>query len=94
MALGSNSSRRLHNEDLVVDESVYPDWVSGEERLPSAGEQVFCTGGLAEVSRVLGKTGSGSRLLELHLLDDPKHPFFVAASNIRVPPVPQVAAGE
>ena len=88
MGFGSNSSRRLHNEDLRVDESVHPDWVSGQERLPTAGEQVYCTGGLAQVVKVLGKTGNGSRLLELHLVDDPKHPFFVAASNIRVPPEP------
>jgi hypothetical protein len=73
-------------DQLQVDETVHPDWPSGQDRLPVVGEQVFCTEGMAEVVRILGKTGDGSRLLELSLQDNPKPPFFAAASNVRVMP--------
>jgi hypothetical protein len=72
-------------ENLRVDATAHPEWISGTERLPSAGEYVRCTAGLAQVIRLLGKTGDGSRLLELRL-NDAKQPFFVAASNVLVPP--------
>jgi hypothetical protein len=81
-----NSARRLRLEDLRVDEEAQPGWVSGSERTPMAGEQVFCTGGMAEVVRLLGRTGDGSRLLELKLVEGAHPPFFVAASNVRVQP--------
>jgi hypothetical protein len=87
MSYGSNSARRLRIEDLRVDENARPGWVSGSDRVPTAGEEVFCTGGVAEVVRVLGRTGDGSRLLELRLIDGTHPPFFVAASNVRVQPV-------
>src|SRR5919108_5685299 len=87
MSQWGNSSRRFRLEDLRVDVSGHPDWVSGMDRLPAMGEPVLCTGGMAEVVRILGKTGDGSRLLELRLLDGKHPPFFVAASNVRVPPV-------
>jgi len=83
-----NSSRRVRPEDLVVDGSVHPTWVSGQVRLPAIGERVLCAAGMAEVARLLGRTGDGSRLLELRLLDGTRAPFYVAASNVRVPPVP------
>jgi hypothetical protein len=91
MSTNSNSSRRIRMEDLHVDEGAYPGWSSGIDRLPSVGEHVYCTAGLAEVVRVHGKTGDGTRILELNLLDGTRHPFFCAASNVRVPPV--AAAG-
>jgi hypothetical protein len=47
---------------------------------------VQCAEGLAEVVRIGGKTGDGSRLLELCLPDRPRQPFFAAASNVLVPP--------
>jgi len=85
MAVTGNSARRIRAEELHVDTDARPDWVSGKERLPKQGGQVFCTAGLAEVVRILGKVSDGSRLLELHL-EGVNQPFFVAASNVRVPP--------
>lgn len=87
MAGPGNSTRRIARETLKVAPSgERPDWVSATLRLPEVGESVHCADGLAQVTRVLGKTGDGSRLLELTLPDRPKHPFFAAASNVLVPP--------
>jgi hypothetical protein len=45
------------------------------------------------VVKVLGRTGDGSRLLELKLKNVVgAKPFFAAASNVLVAPTPQVAA--
>ena len=85
MSLLHNSARSIRAEGLRVDAAAHPDWVSGSERLPHAGEFVQCTAGLAQVVRLLGKTGDGSRLLELRVHDE-KQPFFVAASNVLVAP--------
>ena len=82
----SNSSKRMSLEELTVSSDAQPQWLSGTERLPAIGELVFCTGGLAEVIRLLGKTGDGSRLLELRLVDEKAPPFFAAASNVLVKP--------
>jgi hypothetical protein len=41
---------------------------------------------MAEVVRVAGKTGDGSRLLELRLLEKEAPPFYAAASNVLVMP--------
>jgi hypothetical protein len=81
-----NSSRRFTPEDLRIDATEHPDWVNGAERLPRLGEHVLCTGGLAEVVQMLGKTGDGSRLLALRLLNGTHPPFFVAASNVLLQP--------
>lgn len=91
MASG-NSARRLRNADLQVDRSAKPGWESGETRTPRAGEIVYCTEGKAEVVRVLGRTGDGSRLLELRLLEKTAPPFFAAASNVLVRPVAEKKA--
>jgi hypothetical protein len=48
------------------------------------GENVQCIEGEAEVVKLLGRTGDGSRLLELRLPDRPKQPFFAASSNVLV----------
>lgn len=86
MAWMQNSSRRIRPADLQVDSEARPGWSSGSERLPEVGEQVYCTAGMAEVVRLLGKTGDGSRLLELKLPEDGAKPFFAAASNVLVSP--------
>jgi hypothetical protein len=85
VGLLGNSARRIRADELHVDLATYPEWVSGKEQLPETGTRVFCTAGLAEVVRILGKVSDGSRLLELRL-DDVNQPFFVAASNVRVAP--------
>jgi hypothetical protein len=87
MGILANSSRRTPLASLRVAASEErPDWVSATDRLPSVGERVVCTDGMAEVTRILGKTGDGSRLLELVLPERPRHPFFAAASNVLVSP--------
>jgi hypothetical protein len=82
-----NRTRRLDPADLRVDSAAQPDWVSGAERTPSVGEDIYCASGIAAVVRLLGKTGDGSRLLELKLPDPAAKPFFAAASNVRVAPL-------
>lgn len=82
----SNSTKRMTLEELTVNSNDQPEWLSGTERLPAIGELVLCTGGLAEVIKLLGKTGDGSRLLELRLVDGKAPPFFAAASNVLVKP--------
>jgi hypothetical protein len=81
MASG-NTVRRLRNADLRVDPGARPGWSARDDRAPQAGETVYCTEGRAQVSRVCGKTGDGSRLLELRLLDREAPPFYAAASNV------------
>jgi hypothetical protein len=73
--------------DLKVDPEERPGWVSAAERLPSPGELVYCAEGAAELVRVVGKTGSGAKLLELKMADGRRHPFFAADHNVRVAPV-------
>ena len=86
MAHFGNTSRRFTPEDLRVDAASHPDWVNGAARTPQVGDSVLCTGGLAEVVQLLGKTGDGSRLLALRLRDGNHPPFFVAASNVLLAP--------
>lgn len=87
MSSFANSSRRIRMDDLKVAPSEdRPDWVSATDRLPDPGEQVCCAEGMAEVSKVLGKTSDGSRLLELVLPDRPRHPFFASSANVLVAP--------
>ena len=83
----ANASRRTPLAELkVVAPGEHADWISATDRLPAIGEQVWCADGMAEVSKHLGKTGDGSRLLELILPSRPRHPFFAAASNVLVAP--------
>lgn len=82
----SNQSKRIHSAELYVNAEDRPGWLTGEERLPHVGEQVYCAGGTGEVAAVLGKTGDGSRLLEIRLLDPKPRSFFAAASNVLVAP--------
>ena len=76
---------QLSPEKLKIDRAARPDWPTGADRTPAVGEEVYCTEGLCSVTRVLGRTGNGSRLLELRLEGDRK-PFFAAASNVLVHP--------
>ena len=82
----NNSSRRIERGSLEVDHDARPGWVTAADRLPETGEEVFCTGGLAVVTKVLGRTGDRSRLLELKLVEGDGKPFFAAASNVLLPP--------
>lgn len=84
--MASNSARRLRNADIQIDPSVKPGWENGASRTLMPGDTVYCTEGKAEVVRVLGRTGDGSRLLELRLLEKTAPPFFAAASNVLVRP--------
>ena len=86
MASYSPTSRRIHPESLKVDVASHPGWLTGAERAPALGDQVFCTEGMGEVVRVLGRTQNGSRLLELKLADGRRESFFAAASNVLVAP--------
>jgi len=67
---------------LRVTSSERPGWRPGDGSIPRVGERVFCVHGQAEVVRVLGRTGDGSRLLELRLALGQSAPYFAAASNV------------
>jgi glutamine synthetase len=82
----TNSSKRLTDSELYVNHEARPGWQTGVHRIPTQGEEVYCASGPALVVRVLGKTGDGSRLLELRLPDPRAKPFFAAASNVLVAP--------
>jgi hypothetical protein len=81
-----NTSKRISAAALQIDHDARPGWITATERLPTVGEEIFCTEGLAELVRVHGKTGNGSRLLELRLPGVKTPPFFAAASNVLVAP--------
>lgn len=83
MAMG-NSTRRIKEDDLVVNAEKHPGWVAAQDRAPVVGDEVYCTGGTGVVTAVLGKTSDGSRLLEIRLTDPAARPFFAAASNVLV----------
>ena len=78
---------------LRVDRSARPGWKTGAEQPPRPGQAVYCTEGMAEVVRILGKTGDGSRLLELRLLEKDAPPFYAAASNVLVMPEGEAGNG-
>lgn len=79
--------------DLRIDRSERSGWPTGAEEVPAPGRRVYCTEGMAEVVKVLGRTGNGSRLLQLRLLDRKAPPFHAAASNVLVePPLSPAAA--
>ena len=81
-----NRSPRQGRDMLTVDIDAQPGWIAATGRTPVVGERVLCAEGFGELSKVLGKTGDGSRLLELILPDRPKHPYFAAASNVLIAP--------
>jgi hypothetical protein len=77
----------MRADDLTINREAQPEWKSGVEKLPCVGELVMCTGGMAEVVKLHGKTSDGSRLLELRLVAEKAPPFYAAASNVLVRPV-------
>jgi hypothetical protein len=81
-----HGGRGLRAEDFKVAEEARPGWVRGSVRTPPLGEVVYCAGGAGTVSAVHGKTGDGSRLLQIRLEADSAPPFFAAASNVLVMP--------
>lgn len=85
MAKG-NGSKSLRNTDFLVDQEQRPGWIRASERAPEVGESVFCAGGEGSVVSLHGKTGDGSRLLQIRLPDAKAPPFFAAASNVLVAP--------
>jgi translation initiation factor IF-1 len=76
----------LKPHDHRLDRTTRPGWQTGAECMPQVGDEVHCTAGPATVLRVLGKTGDGSRLLELRIPGQPRAAFFAAASNVLLPP--------
>ena len=91
--MSANTSRRIRKDDLVVDRADgRTHWRTGADRIPVADDRVYCTEGMAEVVRVLGRISDGSRLLELRLIDRQAPPFFAAASNVLVQPRRAAAA--
>ncbi len=77
---------QLVPDKLKVDRAARPDWPTGAERVPAVGEEVYCAEGMCSVTRVLGRTGNGSRLLELRLAGGDQRAFYAAASNVLVRP--------
>lgn len=84
MAKG-NSSKALRAEEYLVSPDDRPGWVRGSEQQPQIGQEIYCAGGVGAVVSVHGKTGDGSRLIQIQL-EEVKAPFFAAASNVLVPP--------
>lgn len=87
-----NSSKRMKADDLQINRESQPEWSTGSEKLPTVGEIVMCTSGMAEVIKLHGKTSDGSRLLELRLVEEKAPPFFASSSNVLVRPTEVVAA--
>jgi hypothetical protein len=83
----NNSATRRLSAELHVDTAARPGWVSGLERVPVVGEEVFCAAGIGRVVKVLGRISDGSRLLEVKLDAPEAKPFFAAASNVLVAPL-------
>ena len=81
-----NKSKRVHLDNLHVNGTDRPGWLPGTERMPRVGEEVYCAGGACTVETVLGKTGDGSRLLQIRLESPGAKPFFAAASNVLIAP--------
>jgi hypothetical protein len=76
----------LRPQDQRIDRSTHPDWATVAESGARLGDGVYCTAGPATIHRVLGRTGNGSRLLELRLPGQPRSSFFAAASNVLLEP--------
>ena len=84
--IGNHSAKRMHTADLVVSTNDCPDWVSCKDKMPKVGDVVRCTAGLATVTKICGKTGDGSRLLQLKPAEGDQQQFFAAASNVLIAP--------
>lgn len=84
----------LRIDDFRVRMEDRPGWVRGSSRLPDEGEEVFCAAGTGTVKALHGKTGDGSRLVQIELTDGGRKPFYAAASNVLLPPRAPRAAAE
>ncbi|HEX6925589.1 MAG TPA: hypothetical protein VF167_09165 [Longimicrobiaceae bacterium] len=82
----TRGAKSMRVEEFLVSPEDRPGWVRASERTPEVGQQVYCAGGSGEVVSVHGRTGDGSRLLQIRLQDDNARPFFAAASNVLVDP--------
>jgi len=80
--VSSDGTGSIRRDSLRVTAMDRPGWCVGDGSTPQPGEAVFCVDGEAEVVRVLGRTGDGSRLLELMLPATPKASYFAASSNV------------
>jgi hypothetical protein len=87
------AANKLSASEFRVRQNDRPDWVRGTTRLPQAGEEIYCAAGAGTVTALHGKTGDGSRLVQIGLEADAKHPFYAAASNVLLPPA-DMAVGE
>jgi hypothetical protein len=76
----------LNPRDQRLDRTTHPEWPTAAECNPLTGDEAYCTAGRARVVRVLGKTGNGSRLLELSVAAQPRVSFYAAASNVLIAP--------
>jgi hypothetical protein len=85
-ALPSGVTGRRPNSDLRIDRDAHPGWHTGAEHTPTPGDRVVCSAGAGEIVAVRGKTGDGSRLVEIRLERDGAPPFFAAASNVLLAP--------
>ena len=90
--MNNKASRRINNAELYVNREAHPGWLSGAESTLAVGDEVYCTAGEGTVTGVHGRTGDGSRLLEISLGATIRQPFFAAASNVLVPPAKEVRA--
>ena len=82
----SRGVRSLRAEEFRVTPDDRPGWILASEAVPEVGQEVYCAGGPGELVSVHGRTGDGSRLLQIRLEDEAARPFFAAASNVRVAP--------
>lgn len=92
-SLISRGSEVLRPQDQRIDRAARPGWVTGDVCEPRVGDEVYCTAGGGSVLRVHGRTGNGSRLLEVSLANGVKAPFFVASSNVLIAPRPGCGDG-
>lgn len=76
--------KNLRAQDFNVSDEDRPGWARGNDCSPEIGQSVYCAGGEGTIVSVHGKTGDGSRLLEIRL-EDEKAPFFAASSNVLLP---------
>jgi hypothetical protein len=84
------AAQRL-SEYRVLD-SDHPGWERGDARGLKVGEAIYCAAGMGTVGAVHGKTGDGSRLVQVAFDEPRRAPFFAAASNLLLPPAtPEVS---
>lgn len=83
----SRGAKSLRVEEFLVSPEDRPGWVRGSDCGIEVGQEVYCAGGPGEVVSLHGRTGDGSRLVQIRLEDEAARPFFAAASNVLVDPL-------